>query len=145
MLRNDTEVALHDLLEALTAAAHLYADDAEALGEDPLAGCCRKLALRREQLAAAVAAELRRRDDLPSEPDPDRETLARLGQRLRTLFSRDEREVVVAERLEAESAIERLAQRAAELVAEPASRQLFEEIEHDAEEARLQLSSFAAS
>lgn len=145
MLRNDIQVALHDLLEALMAVAHLYANDAEALGEDPLAGYCRKLALRREQLAAGVAAELRRRDDLPSEPDPDRETLARLGKRLRSLLSQDEREVVVAERLEAELGIERLARRAAELVAEPASRQLLEEIRYDAEEARRRLGSFPAS
>lgn len=144
MLRNEAQVALHDLLEALREAADLYADDAEVLSEGDLAGLCRELALRRERLADAVADEVRRYGDLPSEPDADRETLHRVGNRLRAFFSQHDRDVVVQDRLEAEVSLQRAADHAREVLTDPASRQLIDEIARDSEDAHNALNAFAA-
>jgi hypothetical protein len=142
MLRTEVQVALHDLLEALREAADLYADDADVLAEGELARLCRELVLRRERLADAVAEEVRRHGDLPSEPDADRETLHRLGNRLRALFSQHDHGVVVRDRLAAESEITRRADRALAVVPEPLSCRLLEEIREDSERARGSLSAF---
>lgn len=143
MLRNDKQVALHDLLEALEAAAGRYADDAEVLGESELGALCHSLELQRQRLAGLMAAELRRDGDLPSEPDADRETLSRLGNRLRTLLAADEQQRVVRERLAGEAELERLAQQAAGLASEPAWQTLLEQIQQDAAQAQQRLRQFA--
>jgi hypothetical protein len=146
MLRNEKQVALHDLLEALTTAARRYADDTDALeGDDPLAQRCRELALRREQLAAAVAAEMQRHGDLPTEPDTDRDTLSRLGSRLRAMLSGDEREAMIRERLGGEAELARLAQQASQLATEPGWRDLLEAVRREAEQAQLELQKLAAA
>lgn len=145
MLRTESQVALQDLLEALRAAADMYADNAEVLAEGELAELCRALALRRGQQAQAVADELRRRGDLPGEPDADRETLQRLGHRLRTLVAGNERAVVVQDRLDAEAELAELAAQAAGLVTEPATQALLADIRRDSEQSRAALSRFAAS
>lgn len=143
MLRSDAQVALHDLLEALREAADVYGDDAEALEEGDLAQLCRQLALRRERLADAVATEIRRYGDLPTEPDADRETLHRLGNRLRTLFSQHERSSVLRERMDAEAALARLAEGALGQLDDQASRELVEQVRRDAAEAEQALAAAA--
>jgi uncharacterized protein (TIGR02284 family) len=139
MLRSEAQVALHDLLEALREAVDLYTDDAEVLGSGALADLCRELALRRERLSAAVADEVSRHGDLPSEPDADRETLHRIGNRLRAAVSGHDRDVILRDRLDAESELERAAQHALEVVTEPASRAVLEDVHRDVRQARRQL------
>lgn len=145
MLRTESQVALQDLLEALRTAADQYADNAEVLAESELAELCRALALRRGQQAQAVADELRRGGDLPGEPDADRETLQRLGQRLRTLVAGNERAVVARDRLDAETALAELAAQAAGLVTAPSAQALLADIRRDCEQTRAALQRFAAS
>ncbi|SRR5690606_18017288 len=145
MLRTESQVALQDLLEALRTAADQYADNAEVLAESELAELCRTLALRRGQQAQAVADELRRGGDLPGEPDADRETLQRLGQRLRTLVAGNERAVVARDRLDAETALAELAAQAAGLVTAPSAQALLADIRRDCEQTRAALQRFAAS
>lgn len=139
MLRSDRQVALHDLLEALAAAAGRYADDAAALGSGEGAELCQDLGQRRAQLAALVAARLRRAGDLPTEPDADRETLNRLGDRLRALLSADQRTSILRERRAGEAALQQLAVQAAALAIEPEWQELLERIKQEAEQAQLRL------
>lgn len=111
MLRNDTQVALNDALSAVRESADLYADDIEALDASPLAKVFDELRARRLALAAALEEEVRRAGDLPKEPDADRETLHRLGERLQAALG-NERRVFLADRLRGEEELLALAERA---------------------------------
>jgi len=145
VLRSERQVALHDVLEALAVAAGRYEDAATALGQDAAATLCRRLARRRAALAARMEAALRQAGDLPSEPDADRETLGRLGSRLRALLSDAERPLLIRERLAAEEELLRLAEHAAGLALEPAWQGLLEQVRQEAARAVRQLREFAAS
>ena len=139
MLRSERQVALHDVLEALAVAAGRYEDAATALGQDAAATLCRRLARRRAALAARMEAALRQAGDLP------RETLGRLGSRLRALLSDAERPLLIRERLAAEEELLRLAEHAAGLALEPAWQGLLEQVRQEAARAVRQLREFAAS
>lgn len=116
MWRNESEVALNDLAEAVREAADFYADAAGQVGDAALAGLFGELADRRDRFAARLGEAIRRGGDLPSVPDADGETLRRLGSRLRAALSVDETQRLLSDRIDAE---ERLSERVEQALRQP--------------------------
>lgn len=139
MLRTERQVALHDLLEALIAAANRYDDDVEVLPEGVLSELCQQLAQQRRRLGEALAIKLRDLGDLPTQPDTDRETLDRLGGRLLALLAPDEQALVVEKHLAAEAELERLASHAAQLAGEPDWQELLQKVRQSAAQAQMRM------
>ena len=72
MLRDDRQVAINQVIQALLKAADVHQEGAALLETDSdLAAVLRALAERRQQLAHELGDHVRRLGDLPSEPDAD--------------------------------------------------------------------------
>ena len=128
IIRTELQVALHDLHVAVQESADHYRDSAEFLDDEPVSQLLVEIADEREQLAQKFEQAIRATDDLPAAPDADRETGEQLIHRLRSLFSSDQTEDVLNQRLEAEDALAQMLTdaREAELGAEyEALRQAF--------------------
>jgi hypothetical protein len=97
MLRDERQVALNLVIEALLGAAHVHrqgADLVEGRDED-LAAALQALAERRQRAALELGEHVRRLGDLPSEPDADLQAAADLLARLQVAMADDERDEVV--------------------------------------------------
>ncbi|HEY7885873.1 MAG TPA: hypothetical protein VIC08_13095 [Cellvibrionaceae bacterium] len=109
LLRTDLQMALNDLHVTLLESADYFRDAAEFLGggQNQSAGnFLESLADERYQLAERIEAAIRDTGDLPSVPDTDRETGNELWQKLEALMDDDKTAHILAQRLEAEEAIQ---------------------------------------
>ncbi|MFI2810209.1 MULTISPECIES: hypothetical protein [Microbulbifer] len=102
LIRDDVQVALHDLHVALKHSADSYSHAADFLNDAGASNRCRSIASERDKLAALVAAAVREAGDLPAVPDSEREVGEQLLQRLESLFSADQAREVMAQRREAD-------------------------------------------
>ncbi|MFV8782395.1 hypothetical protein ACNKU7_08225 [Microbulbifer sp. SA54] len=101
ILRDDAQVALHDLYIALRESIDLYQFAGEYL-HGAAAKTCASIAADRTELAARVAEAIRATGDLPAEPDRDRETAEKLREQLDALFADDREEGIIEHRRRAE-------------------------------------------
>ncbi|MAO39354.1 MAG: hypothetical protein CMK70_03760 [Pseudohongiella sp.] len=108
ILRNDLQVALNNLHVALIASDEDYRDAAEFVSDSAVKELFMQLAESRQVLEKSVAVAIRASDDLPSVPDPDRQTGQHLLQRLEAAFSADQTVEVIEQRLAEESQLEQL-------------------------------------
>lgn len=108
VLRSDLQVALDDLHVALTASADDYRDAAEFVSDDTIKGLFVQIAENRQVLAKSAEEAIRASDDLPSAPDPDRQTGQHFLQRLEAAFSADQTAEIIEQRLTEESQLEQL-------------------------------------
>ena len=106
VLRNDLQVALDDLHVALMASADDYRDAAEFVSNGDVEALFVQIAETREALAKSVEEAIRASDDLPSAPDPDRQTGQHFLQRLEAAFSADQTVEIIDQRLMEESHLE---------------------------------------
>ncbi|OWW19310.1 hypothetical protein AYR66_07145 [Noviherbaspirillum denitrificans] len=74
-----------------------YEAAASELGEDHLAHVFSALADERQRLAGDLAVQIRALDDLPQQPDPDREAMSHMLSGIKALLSRDMRGTLVAD------------------------------------------------
>lgn len=94
MLRDDRQVAISLVVEALLEAAHVHEQGADSLGEDDLAATLRALAEQRRRAALELGEHVRRLGDLPPEPDADLQTAKDLLARLQIAITDDQRDQV---------------------------------------------------
>jgi uncharacterized protein (TIGR02284 family) len=95
MLRDDRQVALNLVVEALLEAAHVHEDGANLLGDRDLEAALRALAKRRRRVALELEEHVRRLGDLPSEPDADLQSAKDLIARLQVAIAGDQRDQIV--------------------------------------------------
>jgi uncharacterized protein (TIGR02284 family) len=96
MLRDDRQVALNQVIEALLNAADVHREGADLLDADPaLAGVLRALAQRRQEVARELGEHVRRLGDLPSEPDADLQTAKTVLGWLQAALAEDRRAEVL--------------------------------------------------
>tara|TARA_A100000171_G_C2140055_1_gene154389 strand:- start:6866 stop:7312 length:447 start_codon:yes stop_codon:yes gene_type:complete len=108
VLRSDLQVALDDLHVALMASADDYRDAAEFVSDDTVKELFVQIAEKRQVLAQSAEKAIRASDDLPSAPDPDRQTGQHFLQRLEAAFSADQTIEIIEQRLTEESQLEQL-------------------------------------
>lgn len=106
VFRNDLQVALDDLHVALMASVDNYRDAAEFVSNGVVEALFVQIAESREVLAKSVEEAIRASDDLPSAPDPDRQTGQHFLQRLEAAFSADQTVEIIDQRLMEESHLE---------------------------------------
>ncbi len=108
LLRTDLQTALHDLHVALQESIDNYQDSAEFVKNRPVSELFETIAKEREPLRDEVEQAIRKADDLPAAPDSEKEAGEQLIHHLHSLFSRDQTEDVIAQRLEGEAALEQV-------------------------------------
>lgn len=109
LLRTDLQMALNDLHVTLLESADYYRNAAEFLagGQSQTASnLLGTLADERYRLAGRVEAAIRETGDLPSVPDTDWETGSELLQKLEAIMDEDKTGHIIAQRLEAEEALQ---------------------------------------
>lgn len=95
MFRDDRQVAVNLVVEALLEAVHVHEQGIDLLDDDDLAATLRALAEQRRRAALELGEHVRRLGDLPSEPDADLQTAKDLLARLQLAMTDDQRDQVV--------------------------------------------------
>lgn len=108
LLRTDLQTALHDLHVAVQESIDNYQDASDFVEDRRASELFAAIAAEREPLRDEIEQAIRKADDLPAAPDSDREAGGQLLHRLQSLFSRDQTEDVIAQRLEGEAALEQV-------------------------------------
>ncbi len=102
MLRSDAQVAVDDVALACRRAEIDYADSAELAGDDALAHLFTRLGNERRAMAEELGMRLKDLGETPTEPDPDRRSLAKLARHIKVAMVNEERLTLVRERERAE-------------------------------------------
>jgi hypothetical protein len=96
MLRDDRQVAINLVVEALLEAGHVHEEGSASLEADPdLAYALEALAERRRSAAQELGEHLRRLGDLPSEPDADLQTAKDVLAWVQVALADDQRDQVL--------------------------------------------------
>lgn len=112
LIRNDLQLALHDLLIAIQESADHYQDAAEFLGDHQVCVYFQQFAKQRLILAARLEEAIRAEGDLPPAPDPDKETSSIVFEHLLANLSSHEAAKVIEHRISSEKDISELVQKA---------------------------------
>lgn len=97
LLRDERQMSVNAVEKLCFETADHYEAAASELGGDQLAAVFTALADERQQLAAELAVQIRAIDDLPQQPDPDREAIAHMLAGIKALLSGDMRKSLVAD------------------------------------------------
>lgn len=89
LLRDETQTALNQVERLCLTSADDYEAAAGRADDTLLAARLDEMARRRRALARDLAPHIRALDDLPQQPDPDREAFDHLFTGLKAMFSQD--------------------------------------------------------
>ena len=129
MLRDDRQVALNAVIDALLNAADVHREGADLLDADPeLAAVLRALAERRQDMARELGDHVRRLGDLPSEPDADLQAAKSVLEWLQAALAEDRRDEVLQHCRQAEEALTGRARAALEQDLPPDTRAVVEQL-----------------
>jgi rubrerythrin len=98
LLRNEQQLALNQVETLCFATADHFATAAANSDDTALSPLFNELARQRREFAAELAEHIRALDDLPQQPDPDRETVDNLITSIKAFFSEDQRDTLIDER-----------------------------------------------
>ncbi|MDX1711728.1 MAG: hypothetical protein R3316_11400 [Rhodovibrionaceae bacterium] len=98
MLRDDKDVALDEVFEAGAVVVDGYRQAAELSESDDSRSAFERLAARRQATLDDLRARLLENDQLPADPDPEREALGLFIERVRALLSPEPSATVVEDR-----------------------------------------------
>jgi uncharacterized protein (TIGR02284 family) len=110
LLRNDQQLALNQIETLCIETADHYAAATGNTADPALSSLFGELARQRRQFAMELADHIRALDDLPQQPDPDRETVDDLLTSIKAFFSGDQRDTLIAERKRLEQELAQAAQ-----------------------------------
>lgn len=110
LLRNDQQLALNKIETLCIETADHYASAAGNTDDQALSRLFGELARQRRQFAVELADHIRALDDLPQQPDPDRETIDDLLTSIKAFFSGDQRDTLIDERKKLEQDLAEAAQ-----------------------------------
>jgi len=129
MLRDDRQVAINQVIEALLNAADVHREGADLLDANPdLARVLRDLAERRQQVGRELGDHVRRLGDLPSEPDADLQAAKSMLGWLQAALAEDRRDEVLQHCRQAEEDLAAKARAALEQDLPPDTRAVLEEL-----------------
>lgn len=97
LLRDERQMSVNAVEKLCFETAGHYEAAASELGDDRLAEVFTTLADERQHLAAELAVQIHAIDDLPQQPDPDREAIAHMLSGIKALLSGDMRASLVAD------------------------------------------------
>ncbi len=129
LLRTDQQVAMNAFYAAIRKSAAHYQDAAMFLDNAQLSATFKELAEQRQALSRKVKAAIRTLDDLPAEPDPDRESLEQLAHHISARVSADQAAGILQQRMANEQEVHDLASDARETALDANCAALVDEVE----------------
>lgn len=105
LLRNEQQLALNQVETLCIETADRYAAAANTADDQILSQLFDELARQRQEFSARLADHIRAIDDLPQQPDPDRETVDELLTGIKAFFSGDQRDTLIDESKKLEHAL----------------------------------------
>jgi len=105
LLRDERQMAVNAVERLCFESADRYATASEKIDDADLAVRFAELAQERQALAAELASHIRALDDLPQQPDPDRETLDDVLSGIKAFLAGDTHATLLAEREQDEDAL----------------------------------------
>ena len=129
LIRTDQQVAMNALYTAIRKNADHYHDAALRLGDSALTMVFHEIVEQRNILSENIRELVRGLGDLPSEPDPDRETLEQLAYHIGSSLSSNQPVKILQQRLSAEQEVADLAAAAKRVELNDACTALVEEVE----------------
>lgn len=129
LLRTGKEVALNDLLVASRETADHYQDALEYLGDHHIIPALRDIMQERLEVIERIEQAIRALGDLPSMPDPDRETGEMLLHHVTAALSSDSATEILEQRLKAERHLLALLQACKDVGLSSDQPQLLQEME----------------
>lgn len=139
LLRDEKQMALNRVEDLLFAAAEQYENAATRTGDAALRDLFSARAQEHRSRAAGLAEHIRRSDDLPTQPDPDRETANEIISEIKALFSADADRILIDERLAVENELEQAAGEALAQDFPPDTRTYLEHLQAESENAKAKL------
>lgn len=133
-LLSDTEVALNELLVACRESVDHYQDAIKLVEQAEVANSFRDIANHRKLFFNRLATTIRELGDLPSAPDPDKETSEMLIHHLGAALSPDYSEKVLSQRIAAEEHIKTLIDNTRATEINETSRALLDDLSQHVEE-----------
>ena len=112
---SDTEVALNELLVACRASIDHYDAACGLIDDEDKITLFRSITNQRTDLSEQLAAAIRELGDLPSAPDPDKETSEILIEHLGASLSENDEDYIMSQRIKAEEHLQSLVDDAREL------------------------------
>lgn len=144
LLRDERQMAVNAVETLCFETADSYANAATKTDDASLTELFGKLATQRAQLAAELAAHIRAMDDLPQQPDPDREALEHVVSGIKAFLSGNARAALVEERMRGEDGLIASARDALRQELPPETRSMLERILAHGESAKRELTDALA-
>lgn len=136
LLRDERQMALSAVETLCFETADSYANAARRTDDGSLVARFETLAAQRRELAADLAAHIRALDDLPQQPDPDREAFQNVVSSVMALLSGDARAALIDERIQGEEALTKAAREALQHELPPDTQAMLQRLLAHAESAR---------
>lgn len=136
LLRDERQMALSAVETLCFETADSYANAAKRTDDQALATRFETLAAQRRGLAADLAAHIRALDDLPQQPDPDREAFQNVVSSVMALLSGDVRTTLIDERIQGEEALTKAVREALQHALPPDTQSMLQRLLAHAESAR---------
>lgn len=144
LLRDEPQMALSTVETLCFETADSYASAAKRTGDQELSARFETLAAQRRELAADLAAHIRALDDLPQQPDPDREAFQNMVSSVMALLSGDARTALIEERIQGEEALAKATREALQHVLPPDTLSMLHRLLAHAESTRNELGAARA-
>jgi hypothetical protein len=138
---SDIEVALNELLVACRESVDHYEENIERINGSEEAARLRTIVSRRKLLLGKLALAIRALGDLPTMPDPDKETGEMLIEQVGASLSNNDTGYIIAHRIKAEHQIQTLINDAKDIEMEDTHRALLQELARHIGETIQELSS----
>lgn len=139
LLRDDRQVAVNAVETLCFETADGYDAAASTTRTPQLAELFSGFAQQRRTLAAELAAHIRALDDLPQQPDPDREAIGQVLSGIRAMLSANADAALIEERLQAEQKLADAARGALQFDLPAQTRDMLLRIRADADSVQREL------
>lgn len=108
IIRTDEQADAQELLKSVVKTAQFYRAMSEELAQDPVGGVLSDIANEREAFVVPFEQLVKQLDELPAEPDADREWFEELGGKIAKFLSADSKAAVLDKCMEKDDALAEL-------------------------------------
>ncbi|MBL4835668.1 MAG: hypothetical protein JKY26_17095 [Pseudomonas sp.] len=139
IIRTDEQADAQEILKAVLKTAHFYRAMNEELAHDPVGGVLSDVANEREAFVVPFEQLVKQLDELPADPDSDREWFEELGGKIAKLLSADSKAAVLDKCMEKDNALAELLDGAEEGDKSPEFKRLIDSLEEHLADTRARL------
>lgn len=141
LILTDEQADAQEILKAVLKTAHFYRAMSEELAQDPVSVVLSDIANEREAFVAPFEQVVKQLDELPAEPDADREWFEELGGKIAKFLSADSKAAVLNKCIEKDEALFELLDGAEQDDKSPELTRLIDSLEEHLADTRTRISN----